>query len=198
MRIILIHGFNANPEMNFHPWLRDELHQAGFEVLAPELPFSGEPDLFEWLKAMEEQVGRIDSEDIILGHSLGAVMALRYLEGAEMTGTPRAVILVAAPWTHKRPEMRSFFTHELDADVLMWKASDFIIVHSKDDDLVPFDHAEKYRDILKGKLLERDKEGHYMGEKYPILLQLIKKLAEKDHEINPGEGLNNDFGEENI
>jgi len=196
MRIILIHGFNANPQMNFHPWLRDELHQAGFEVLAPELPFSGEPDLFEWLKAMEEQVGRIDADDIILGHSLGAVMALRYLESAEMSATPRALILVAAPWTHKRAEMKSFFMSEFDADVLMWKAQDFIIVHSKDDELVPFDHAKKYRDILKGKLLTREGEDHYMGEQYPILLELIKKLADKEHEVNPGEGLENDFGEE--
>ena len=196
MRIILIHGFNANPEMNFHPWLRDELHQAGFDVLAPELPFSGEPELFEWLKAMEEQVGRIEADDIILGHSLGAVMALRYLEAAEMTGTPRALILVAAPWTHKRKEMQSFFMSDFDADVLMWKAKDFIIVHSKDDELVPFDHAKKYRDILRGKLLERKGEDHYMGEKYPILLQLIKKLAESEHEINPGEGLPDDFKDE--
>jgi len=182
--------------MNFHPWLRDELHQAGFEVLAPALPFKGEPDLFEWIKAMEEQIGRIEADDIILGHSLGAVMALRYLEAAEMTGTPRALIMVAAPWSHKRKEMRSFFMSDFDADVLMWKANDFIIVHSKDDKLVPFDHAEKYRDILRGKLLSRKGEGHYMDEKYPILLQLIQKLAEKDYEIKPGEGLNDDFGTE--
>ncbi len=195
MRVILIHGFNASPDMNFHPWLRDELHQAGFEVLAPELPFKGEPDLFEWIKAMEEQIGRLEADDIILGHSLGGVLALRYLEAAEAMGTPRAVILVAAPWRTRKAEMKSFFTHELDADVLMWKARDFIVVHSKDDELVPFDHAEKYRDILKGKLLTRENEDHYMGEKYPILLQLIKKLAEKDYEINPGEGLENDFGE---
>ena len=196
MRIILIHGFNANPEMNFHPWLRDELHQAGFDVLAPELPFSGEPELFEWLKAMEEQVGRIEADDIILGHSLGAVMALRYLEAAEMTGTPRALILVAAPWTHKRKEMQSFFMSDFDADVLMWKAREFIVVHSKDDKLVPFNHAEKYKEILRGKLLARDREDHYMGQEYPVLLQLINKLAEKEYEISPGEGLENDYGED--
>jgi len=193
MRIILIHGFNANPEMNFHPWLRDELHQSGFEVLAPELPFSGEPDLAEWIKAMEEQVGRLESDDIILGHSLGGVMALRYLEAAEMTGTPKAVVLVAAPWNLKGNALQSFFTHELDADVLMWKANEFVIVHSKDDDKVPFDHAEKYAKMLKGKLLAREGEDHYMGEKYPVLLELIKKLAAKEYEINPGEGLPDDF-----
>ncbi len=196
MRIILIHGFNANPEMNFHPWLRDELHKEGFEVLAPELPFSGEPDLAEWLKAMEELVGRLEPDDIILGHSLGGVMALRYLEAAEMTGTPRAVVLVAAPWSLKGNAMQSFFTHELDADVLMWKANDFIIVHSKDDDKVPFDHAEKYAKMLKGKLLTREGEDHYMAEQYPVLLEIIQRLAEKDYEIHPGEGLPDDYDQD--
>ncbi len=193
MRVILIHGYKANPEMNFHPWLRDELHAAGFEVLAPALPFSGEPDLAVWLKAMEEQVGRLEPDDIILGHSLGGVMALRYLEAAEMTGTPRAVILVAAPWNLKRNAMQSFFTHELDADVLMWKANDFIIVHSTDDELIPFEHAQKYRDMLRGKLIEREGEDHFMGEKYPVLLAIIKRIAGKDYAINPGEGLADDF-----
>ncbi|MBU0531196.1 MAG: alpha/beta fold hydrolase [Candidatus Uhrbacteria bacterium] len=193
MRIILIHGFNANPEMNFHPWLRDELQKEGFEVLAPALPFSGEPVLADWLKAMEEQVGRLDPDDIILGHSLGGVMALRYLEAAEMTGTPRAVVLVAAPWNLKKNAMQSFFTHELDADVLMWKANDFIIVHSKDDDKVPFDHAEKYAKMLKGKLLTREGEDHYMAEQYPVLLKIVQRLAEKDYSIDPGEGLPDDY-----
>lgn len=193
MRVILIHGFNASPDKNFHPWLRDELHQAGFEVLAPALPFSGEPNLAEWLKTMETEVGRIESDDIILGHSLGGVMALRYLEAAEMTGTPKAVILVAAPWNLKGNALQSFFTHELDADVLMWKAKEFVVLHSKDDDKVPFDHAEKYTKMLKGKLVARENEGHYMDERYPVLLEIIKRLSEKEYEMNPGEGLANDY-----
>ena len=35
-----------------------------------------------------------------------------------------------------------------------------------------------------------------MEEKYPVLLELIKKLADNEYEIKPGEGLENDFGEE--
>ena len=40
MRVILIHGFNANPTMNFHPWLAGALRDKGFEVCVPELPLS--------------------------------------------------------------------------------------------------------------------------------------------------------------
>jgi hypothetical protein len=37
MRVILVHGFNASPEMNFHPSLAQALREKGFEVVTPRL-----------------------------------------------------------------------------------------------------------------------------------------------------------------
>ncbi len=195
MRVILLHGFNASPRQNFHPWLAGELRQRGFEVLTPELPLkSGEeirlPDVIEDLR---RQVGRLHAEDIVLGHSLGGLMALQYLEGAEMSGPPRAAILVASPWHVGNPALRHLFIADFDADVLMWKAREFVVVHSKDDTLVPIDHGRKWADVLRARLVETDGDGHYMDERYPVLLQTIEDIAARPHEYAPGMSLKDDF-----
>lgn len=89
----------------------------------------------------------------------------------------------------KDEKLRGFFLSELDFDVLMWKASRFVVIHSKDDKVIPFDHAKKYASLLHAQLIEREGEGHYQGEKYPIILETIEKLVNEKIEINPGEGL---------
>jgi len=195
MRVILVHGFNSDPTKNFHPWLSDQLRDLGFQVVVPKLSLSTaeEIDLNQVIEEMKSQVGYIKNEDILLGHSLGGFIILQYLEAVEMTETPRAVVLVAAPWKVSRPEFRRLFIADLDADVLMWKAREFVIVHSKDDLLVPFEHGQKLAKTLKAKLVETATDDHYMGEKYPVLVELIKQIAGTPFEFTPGMSLNDDY-----
>lgn len=197
MRVILVHGFNANPEMNFHPWLADQLRDRGFEVVAPKLSLSidDEFNLPAIVEQMREQVGVLRSDDILLGHSLGAFIILQYLEAVEMVETPAAVIMVAAPWKVSRPELRQLFLVDLDADVLMWKAREFVVVHSKDDKLVPVDHGKKLAEAFKARMVTTENDDHFMGEQYPILLQTIEEIAKTPHEFEPGKDLADDFAD---
>ncbi|MBI2551439.1 alpha/beta fold hydrolase [Candidatus Uhrbacteria bacterium] len=195
MRIILVHGFNASPQMNFHPWLAHALQDRGFEVVAPALPLKAGDDLNlpEIVEIMKKAIGRLRNDDIILGHSLGAFIALQYLEAVEMVETPRAVIMVAAPWKVTRPELRRLFIVDLDSDVLMWKAREFIVVHSKDDTLVPYEHGVKLAEAFKATLMTVDGCGHFMDAEYPALLDIIEAIARRPHEYAPGASLPNDY-----
>jgi len=194
MKIVLIHGYKADANSNFFPWLKDELHKRGHEVVAPSLPDPEEPDAEEWIKVLLEEVGPIDDQTIVLGYSLGAALALRFLEAAEAYSTPRGCILIAPPWKIKDEKFRGFFVSELDFDVLMWKASKFVVLHSKDDKIIPADHAKKYEKVLHASMVERDHgEGHYQGEKYPVILAVIDKLVQTPIEYDPGEGLTDEF-----
>ena len=195
MRVILVHGFNSDPTMNFHPWLADQLRDQGFQVVVPKLSLSTteEIDLNKIIEEMKSQVGYLKNEDIMLGHSLGGFIILQYLEAVEMTETPRAVVLVAPPWKVSRPELRRLFIADLDAEVLMWKAREFVIVHSKDDDLVPFEHAEKLAETLKARLVATNGDGHYMGTQYPILVDTIAQIARTPFEYAPGMSLKDEY-----
>ncbi len=224
MRIILIHGFNANPNMNFHPWLRDELHAAGFEVIAPELPLKAavrpppnpllaradaglvkeggiesDPPIMEGIdmpaliETMKKEIGYLKNEDILLGHSLGALAILQYLEAVEMTETPRAVILVAPPWKVSRPELRRLFVDDLDAVVLMWKSREFVVIHSAADKLVPIEHGRKLADQLRARMIETATDDHYMGTHYPVLKETILQIAKTPFDYAPGQSLEDQY-----
>jgi predicted alpha/beta hydrolase family esterase len=142
---------------------------------------------------LKKQIGFLKNEDILLGHSMGGLLLLQYLESAEMVETPRAVVLVAAPWKIFKPELSQLMVDELDADVIMWKAREFFVVHSKDDKLVPFEHGKKLAEVLRANFIERDGEDHYMAEQYSVLRDLILEIAAKPVDFNPGAGLKNDF-----
>jgi predicted alpha/beta hydrolase family esterase len=195
MRIILVHGFNASPEMNFHPWLAEQLRALGHEVLTPTLPLSTKDDIDvpTIVETMKEQVGYLKNEDILLGHSLGAFVILQYLEAVEMTETPRAVVLVAAPWKVKNPALRRLFLADLDADVLMWKAREFVVVHSEDDTLVPFEHGKKLSERLKARLVSSKEDGHFMESEYPVLLETVTEIVGRPFEYEPGMSLDDDY-----
>lgn len=191
MRIILIHGFKASSKTGFFPWLQDELHKLGHQVIVPDLPDPNSPDPETWTKTLLEEVGVIDDETIIVGHSLGGAQALRFLEAVEARSTPKGCLLIATPWMIKSDDLRGFFLSELDFDVLMWKASRFVIIHSLDDKVIPFDHAKKYAEVLQARLVERNEgEGHFKdAAQYPIILEEIKKMIAEEIIYEPGQTL---------
>jgi len=195
MRVILVHGFNSSPDQNFHPWLAQQLRDRGFQVVVPTLSLRSDAEfkLSDVIEEMKKQIGAVKSDDIYLGHSLGALVMLNFLEAVEMTETPRAAILVGAPWKVAKPELRQLFLADLDADVVIWKTREFFVVHSKDDKLVPFEHGQKLSAYLKAKLIETETDGHYMDAEYPTLLALVEKIAATPFEYAPGMTLANDY-----
>ncbi len=195
MRVILVHGFNSSPTSNFHPWLADQLRDRGFEVVVPTLSLTttDELNLPLIIEEMKSQVGYLKNDDILLGHSLGAFIIMQYLEAVEMTETPRAIIMVAAPWKVSKPEIRRLFLMDLDAEVLMWKAREYVIVHSKDDPLVPFEHGKRLAETLKARLVETDADGHYLNASYPVLVETIVEIAGRPFEYAPGKSLEDDY-----
>ena len=193
MKFILIHGYKSGPKLNFWPWLIDELKKRGHEVVAPQLPDAENPDEQAWTEALLEEVKNVDDETIVIGHSLGGAMALRFLEAVEARSTPKACLLISTPWMILSDKFRGFFMSELDFEVLMWKVSRFALLHSKDDDVIPFDHAQKYEKVLHAKLHETEEAGHFKGESYPVMLKVIDELVNEELIYEPGMSLENDF-----
>ncbi len=195
MRIILVHGYKASPKTNFWPWLERELKDRRFEVVMPELPTPETPDRDAWTKALLEAVGHLSDQDIVVGHSLGGAAALRLLEAVEARTTPHACVLISTPWMIKDDRFRSFFLTELDHDVLMWRASKFVVVHAKDDTVIPVAHADRYAQVFHAKLITPEVGGHFDGPEYPELLKAIVDVAEEPIIYAPGMSLADEYAD---
>ncbi|HEY4508564.1 MAG TPA: alpha/beta hydrolase [Candidatus Paceibacterota bacterium] len=78
-RVFLIHGWDANPNNHWFPWLSLELKARGFEVNAPQMPNTANPKVNEWLGFLSDYVGKPGKETYFVGHSLGCIAIARYL-----------------------------------------------------------------------------------------------------------------------
>ena len=104
-RVFIIHGWDGYPEEGIFPWLKKELQNRGFSVFNPSMPELLRPKIKVWVEFLKEQVGALDENTFLFGHSIGAQIILRYLESLpEDTKIGGAVFL--AGWIHLTEERK--------------------------------------------------------------------------------------------
>jgi uncharacterized protein len=82
-RVIVLHGAHGGPDTNWFPWLHAALNAEGIEVLRPQFPTPEGQSLEAWLNAYDLAVKPLSlAPTMLVGHSLGAALALRLIERA--------------------------------------------------------------------------------------------------------------------
>ena len=180
MRVVLIHGKDTDPSKKWYPWLGEEVRKAGFEFIAPILPHANEPIMAEWL--MEINKTNPDKDTILIGHSRGGVAILRWLEKQLIPRNIRRVILIAANGGRKEDKVISsesnngFYTEKgFDFETIKTGCSDFVVIHSHDDNWVPFSAGEINAAGLKAKFIQLDNYGHF-GQATESIPELIPEI----------------------
>jgi len=82
MTIVILHGIEGHAGIHWQQWLNDELIKAGHKVIMPNLPQSQHPDRHTWLHFIKNIIDNLsqDEEIILVGHSLGVITALDFIE----------------------------------------------------------------------------------------------------------------------
>lgn len=148
-RAIVVHCWSGKAEYCWYPQTKKELEAAGFEVLVPEMPETDAPKFSRWLKTLQDVVGVADEGMYLIGHSLGCVTIMRYLEALPEGEKVGGVVFVAG-FTDDLgyKELKSFFKTPLDFVKIKSRAGHFVAIYSDNDPYVPV----KYAKILRGKL----------------------------------------------
>jgi pimeloyl-ACP methyl ester carboxylesterase len=69
----------------------------GYEVRYPRMPEEPPPD-FGWGHKIGSEIAAIEGEALLVGHSLGASMLLKYLSENRIASPIRGIFLIATPW----------------------------------------------------------------------------------------------------
>lgn len=86
-KVVIIHGNGGcTAEDHWTPWLKAELEKNGVVVIAPTMPDNVQAKASVWLPYMRDKLG-CDENTIVIGHSSGAVAAMRYAEQHKLLGT---------------------------------------------------------------------------------------------------------------
>lgn len=177
-RIVIVHGWQGSPQGNWFPWLKTELEKLGHEVLVPAMPHADRPQQSEWVAHLQMIIGTCNPSLYLVGHSLGVMAILRYLEslptGEEVGG---AVLVAGFSEPIGIAALRSFFTAPLDYQRVRLAARSFIAIHSDNDPYVPIAQGELLRDTISAQLVIMKNAGHLNAEdgfyQLPVVLEKL-------------------------
>ena len=86
--ILFIHGAgNQHKPLGSGKLVASLQQQLGsdYHVLAPDMPDPGHPRYLAWRDQIEQELGKLDADALLIGHSLGGSMLLKYLaEGTDV------------------------------------------------------------------------------------------------------------------
>lgn len=164
-RVVIVHGFKGKPETNWKPWLKNELEEEGYVVDVPEMPNTEHPIASEWNSRLAEVVGEPNQDLYLIGHSLGAITILRYLETLTDDQKVGGVILVAGFGErfqrYNAGSHDTFFDHELNWKHIREHCEKFTAIHGEDDPNVELGQLELFKQKLGAKALATRGMGHY-------------------------------------
>ncbi len=147
--VLIIHGWNATVQDHWFLEAKEKWEKKGLKVEVPEMPGDYFPKAQEWLELIESF--HPDESWVLMGHSLGGVAILNYLEN---TDRPIAkAILIATPLTPMHFEaLDNFFEGGFNWEQIKSKCLKFEIVNEDNDPAVPLEHGQKYAQNLSGNL----------------------------------------------
>jgi len=163
-RVIIVHGFKGRPESNWKSWLKNELEDKGFVASNPEMPNTDHPDADGWVHKLAETIATPDTETYLVGHSLGCITILRYLENLQ-DGQKIGGCVFVAGFGEKFKKYSgghdSFFDHDLDWHKIKEHCDNFTAIHSDDDPNVEIDQLKLFKDNLDAKVTRTTGMGHF-------------------------------------
>ncbi len=155
--------------------LQEGLGEA-YVVHYPFLPNEETPD-FGRKKQIGRHISLIKGEIMLVGHSLGASMLLKYLSETRIRKKIAGVFLISTPfWSGEEDWKQGFILHKDFASKLP-KQVPLFLYHTKDDQEVPIDHLEQYAKYLPQATLRTiSKGGHQFNNNLSMVAKDIESL----------------------
>lgn len=160
-----------------HDWKTtlDQNLGEGYQVLAPRMPCKDNAHYEHWCIWFEKLLPFLDSEIILVGHSLGAVFLPKYLATHTLASHIKALVLISAP-SANTPGLGDFALAE-DIQPIADKVDQIHLFHSQDDPVVAYSAVLDYGSAWPGAQIHSFTDrGHFNQNDFPELVELIKSL----------------------
>ena len=144
------------------------------------MPDEGNPSYRAWKERIEEELAGMDGEAILVGHSLGASVLLKYLLEEGLKRPVAGLFLVATPFWGTRDweaeyALREDFATELPEELPIF------LYHGRDDEVVPFEHLALYKERLPTATFRGfDGLGHQFGDDLSEVARDIEASARQE------------------
>lgn len=183
IKIILIHG-NGGGEATDHwfPAVKKGLEQKGLLVIAKTMPDNNLAREKYWIPYLKDELDA-DENTILVGHSSGALAAMRFAEYNKILGS----VLVGACHTDLGDEdekKSGYYSRPWEWEKIKENQSWIVQYHSTDDPYIPIEEARYVHDKLDSEYYEYTDQGHFGSSKkekleFPELVNNILSKVSK-------------------
>ena len=157
-------------------YLREELGD-DYEVLYPIMPDPECPEYITWKMLLARELARLRGEAILVGHSLGGSVLLKYLSEEPFEKLVAGLFVIAAPYWGKKDWRVEEYVLRDDFSSRLAKIPQIFLYHSPDDEVVPFAHLKSYAEKLPDAIArETENRRHLFNRGLPELVTDIKNL----------------------
>ncbi len=176
-KVIFLPGNGGGtPHDNWFPYLKEELGKLGLRVIDKNFPDNDIARSKYWLPFIKS-LGA-DEQTILIGHSTGAIAAMRFAEDNKILGS----VLVGGYYTDLNDEKEKeseYFDKPWDWQSIKENQKFIIQFNSTDDPWIPIEEARFIHKNLNTEYYEFADKGHFGGdyhkETFPELLAALKK-----------------------
>jgi predicted alpha/beta hydrolase family esterase len=146
-----------------------------YEVLAPDMPDPDHPAYQAWRDQIEQELGKLDADALLIGHSLGGSMLLKYLAEGTYQRPIAGLFLVSVPYWGKQGWELEYAVPDDFASHLP-SIRQLFLYHSRSDEDVPFSSLLRYQEHLpQATVRVLDGKEHSFTDGLPLLAQDIKR-----------------------
>lgn len=172
-RVLIIHGWESNSKEHWFLEEKERLEKSGYEVMVPDMPNTLHLRKEEWVKVIHDF--NPDDKSILIGHSLGGVAILRYLETTDRKAGK--CIFIATP-IRKLGQgyegIENFLEGDFNWDRIKESGQKFIVFQQKNDPAVPVQHGKDLANNLGAELVMTDGNDHFDKINFDLLEKYIK------------------------
>jgi uncharacterized protein len=177
-QVLFVHGAGGEAFEEDEALVRSLREALGpdFGVVYPEMPDADDPEFGKWSARISHELSALDGRVILVGHSLGASILLKYLSEERMEKPISGMFLIATPYWGTADweaefKLREDFPAALPEDVPIF------LYHSRDDEVVPFAHLALYASELPQAIVRKvDGRGHQFGDDLSEVAEDIARL----------------------
>ncbi|ATG16148.1 alpha/beta fold hydrolase [Providencia alcalifaciens] len=180
-KVIVIHGYTASPDNHWFNWLKDELEALGATVDIPAMPESDSPDPQKWEQCLLDANIQFDENTILVGHSLGCITALRFLENHAPEGAKIGGYVLVSGFDRTLDTMPDLAAHtqfSLDYSKLIGMSDKRASIVSSNDWAVDSATSIELAKSLQTSITVVENAGHFLDRegftRLPALLSLLK------------------------
>lgn len=198
-KALLLHGWEGTSQSHWFPWLKSELETRWYEVEVPNLPETDTPileDQVDFLKNFSlwkreypkgeglKEDGDFRDGDIIVAHSLGCQVWLKYIEEKNISGLN--VVFVAPSYNNLADElwedrldglfytMSNAFNTQNDFRLLKKQKNSYTVLLSNDDPYInSFSAREFYGQLDSIKFVELEWRWHFSSDVWLLRLSEV-------------------------